>query len=208
MENTKVKICGIKDRANLLTVAEAGADFAGFVFHPSSPRFLDPKAAGTLIQDSAGRISYVGVFVDPEDSFLEETLEAAPVDMIQLHGTEDPARVSWIRTVFGRPVIKAIGVRTIQDLECLETFQDAADWILFDARHPGSGQTFDWSLLAGLSLHRPWMLSGGLNHGNVADAISMANPPAVDVSSGVEESLGVKSPAKIRDFIFTVKNCT
>lgn len=208
---TFIKICGITEITALKAACDHGARFIGFVFYPPSPRALSPAAAGELIRQLPSTVKAVGLFVDPDDETLEEAIALAPIDMIQLHGHETPQRVAQIKARFHRPVMKALRVADARDVEAAHAYEDAADWLLFDARPPkadlpgGTGQRFDWSLLNGRSFAKPWMLSGGLDAGNVGQALAQLDPPAVDVSSGVEQSRGIKDPQKIIEFIQAVK---
>ncbi len=206
---TKVKICGLKDSDNLRAAIEAGADFVGFVFFEGSPRNIDFHTAANLRQLTPETVKAVGLFVDPTDEQLEKFAIGLKLDMIQLHGDETPDRVMEIKRKFGIRVMKAIRVGDKKDLQQIEQFQPVADWLLFDVKvegeHGGTGQSFDWSLLRRRKFEKPWMLSGGLNAGNVSSALGILRPKAVDVSSGVESERGVKDAAKIRAFIKNVK---
>jgi phosphoribosylanthranilate isomerase len=210
-----VKICGITSESDLESAVEAGADMVGFVIVQTSPRFLDLARAQTLI----GRAVELGaepwvvatVAVPWLDRLVEETPE---IGAVQLHGRESPGQVA----AFARkhqlvPVTKAMGIARPRDLAEAEAF-DAADAFLFDAKPPegadregGHGRTFDWSMLKGFRVngHEDWTLSGGLTPENVAEAILKSGAPAVDVSSGVEKSPGVKDAAKVRAFIAAAK---
>ncbi len=205
---TAVKICGLKDTNNLRAAVEAGTDFVGFVFYSDSPRATDYHSAANLRQLTPAHVKAVGLFVNPTDAELEK-YAGLRLDMLQLHGSETPERVAEIRRKSNLPVMKAIAVADTGDLKTIPAFESVADWILLDAKvpgeHGGTGQSFDWALLKGRTFHKPWMLSGGLNPGNVAEALKIAQPTAVDVSSGVESARGVKDSAKIRAFIETVK---
>lgn len=203
-----VKICGITTPAALAAAAAAGADEVGFVFFAASPRALTPAAAGALSATLAGGPGRVGLFVDPGDDELAATLAAVPLDTIQLHGEETPARVAEIRARFGRPVMKALGIATAADLDAIAPHAAVADRLLLDAKAPpgaalpgGNAQPFEWRLARLVAVGRPWLLAGGLTPGNVAEAIATAGAPGVDVSSGVERPRGVKDVGLIADFI-------
>lgn len=207
-----VKICGITDAASFDAAVEAGADMIGLNFYPPSPRWLSPESAAALSARHAGGPLRVGLFVDPSDETLAATLAAVPLDMIQLHGNEDAARVAAIRARFGLPVMRAVGVATREDVAAaVATFRDVADRLLFDAKPPppgtpgalpgGNATAFDWSVMRGAAIPVPWLLASGLTPANVAEAIRSAEAPGVDVSSGVERARGVKDPALIRAFI-------
>ena len=208
-----VKICGLSTEETIEAAVDAGAGLVGFVFYPPSPRAVTPERAASLARRVPHRVAKVGLFVDPDDALLDRILTTARLDLIQLHGLEPPERVAQIRERFRRPVMKAIRVGTAADVAAAERYLGAADRLLFDAQPPkragalpgGNGEPFDWSLLAGRSWPLPWMLSGGLTIANLATAVRITGAPAIDVSSGVETSPGIKDVALIRDFIATVK---
>ncbi|MCF8476274.1 MAG: phosphoribosylanthranilate isomerase [Pseudolabrys sp.] len=203
-----IKICGLKTPETLDVALESGADQVGFVFFPPSPRNLGLEAARVLGQRVAGRAGKVALTVDANDVMLKNIVAALKPDMLQLHGSETPERVAVVRSRFGLPVMKALPIATRADLSPIREFARVADRLLFDARAPqeatrpgGLGKTFDWTLLAGLKAEVPFMLSGGLDPDNVAEAIRITRAPGVDVSSGVERAPGVKDFDKIRAFI-------
>ncbi len=203
-----VKICGIKDLAAMDAALEAGADMVGLVFFPASPRNVTPAEAGHLAAQARGRAKVVALSVDADDALLDAIEASVAPDLHQLHGGETPARVRALRAKTGKPVMKAIPVATAADLSPLASYEEAADWILFDAKAPkdatrpgGHGQAFDWSLLQDIGRPKPVMLSGGIHPGNVAQAIETVRPDAVDVSSGVESAPGIKDREKIFAFV-------
>jgi phosphoribosylanthranilate isomerase len=204
-----VKICGLTDPAALAAAVEGGARWLGFVFYPASPRALSPERAGELAGAAPPDRTTVGVFVDPDDALLDQVLARVPLAALQLHGTESPERVQAIRARTGRAVIKALQLAEATDLASIPSYAGVADMLLFDARPPkdlkslpgGNGLAFDWRLLEDLRVGCPWLLSGGLSAGNLAAAVTLCRPPAVDVSSGVERGPGQKDPAKIRRFL-------
>jgi phosphoribosylanthranilate isomerase len=202
-----IKICGLSTRETLDVALQAGADMVGFMFFPASPRNLSLGAAEELARQVRGRAQKVAVTVDADDATLENIIEAVRPDLLQLHGKESVARVRDIKARFKLPVMKVISVAEKADLAGLAGYAAVADRILFDARAPkdatrpgGLGATFDWHLLEGLDLKVPFMVSGGLNAANVAEAMRVTGGD-VDVSSGVESAPGVKDPDKIREFI-------
>ena len=206
----EAKICGLNDGASVVATAAAGASFAGFVFYPPSPRSLTPEKAGALASLLPERVRRVGLFVDADDATLAATLAKVPLDLLQLHGQETPARVAEIKARFALPAMKAISVGAAVDIEAATAYLDSADWLLFDARPPrdrdgalpgGNALSFDWRLIAGRSWPRPWMLSGGLTAANLAEAVRVSGATVVDVSSGVEDRPGVKNPDRIRAFL-------
>lgn len=205
VSSTKVKICGINTPDAMTAALEGGADFVGLVFHKSSPRFVEIEVAAYLASYVPDSVKVVGLFVDPSDKMLEEILANVRIDMIQLHGTENPARIADIKSKFGKPVIKALAITSAEDVEGIAAYEDFADWILLDSRGGGTGKSFDWKLLDGHAFHKSWMLAGGLTPGIVGGAIKRLHPDAVDVSSGVESSRGVKDPDKILAFLKAAK---
>jgi phosphoribosylanthranilate isomerase len=203
-----VKICGLRSEDTLDVALEAGADLVGFVFFPPSPRHLRYDVASALGVRVKGRAGKVALTVDANDAVLAAVVEALDPDVLQLHGKEPPARVSAIKARFGRSVMKAIPVETRADLGAIAAYAGVADRLLFDARAPreatrpgGLGKPFDWRLLENLDPGVPFMLSGGLDAGNVAEALRVTRAPGVDVSSGVERAPGEKDPDKIRAFV-------
>ena len=208
----EVKICGIRDAEALDAAVAAGADLVGFVFFPPSPRAVTPAQAGALSARHASGPVRVGLFVDPTDDDLTAALAAVPLGLLQLHGEETPERAASIRARFGVPVMKALGIGAPADLDAADAFAPVVDRFLFDAKPPpggplpgGNAQPFEWRLMAGRAIAKPWLLAGGLTPGNVAEAIRIAGAPGVDVSSGVESARGVKDPALIRAFIAAAK---
>lgn len=208
MTGLTVKICGLKTPDSLQAALDAGADQVGFVFFPPSPRHLGLEGARMLGAQVQGRAKKVALTVDADDELLSAIIAALQPDILQLHGKETRDRVAIVRTRFGLPVMKAIPVSTRADLAAVREYIQVADRLLFDARAPqdatrpgGLGKRFDWRLLAGLRVPVPYMLSGGLDAANVAEALRVTQAPGVDVSSGVERAPGVKDPDKIRAFI-------
>lgn len=203
-----VKICGLSTRETLDVALGAGADMVGFVFFPPSPRHLSLETAREFGKQARGRAAKVALTVDADDASISNIVEALQPDLLQLHGKETVARLRDIKAKFGLPVMKVIGVETSTDLATLPGFASVADRILFDARAPkdatrpgGLGAVFDWRLLSKLELKLPYMVSGGLNPDNVAEAVRVTHAGGVDVSSGVERSPGHKDPEMILKFI-------
>jgi phosphoribosylanthranilate isomerase len=204
-----VKICGLTDAAGMAAAVEAGADMVGLNFFPPSPRAVTPAQAAALARlvPEGGPLK-VGLFVDAPDSLIAAVLAAAPLDLLQLHGAESPARCAAIRARFGIPVMKVLGVAAPADLDRLADYAPVVDRLLLDAKAPpgatlpgGNATPFDWTLTAGRAIPRPWLLAGGLTPGNVAEAIAASGAPGVDVASGVEKARGVKDPALIAAFL-------
>jgi phosphoribosylanthranilate isomerase len=203
-----VKICGLSEPETLEAALDAGADMVGFVFFAPSPRHIDLGAAERLGRQVKGRAAKVALSVDADDATLANIVETLRPDWLQLHGRESVARIRDIKQQFGLPVIKAIAVEGRGDLAAVPGYVAVADHILFDARAPkdatrpgGLGVPFDWRILEGLDLDKPFVLSGGLNLDNLAQAVRIARPHGVDVSSGVERAPGVKDADMIRAFI-------
>lgn len=203
---TLVKICGLKTPGAMTAALEGGADFVGLVFHPASPRYVEIEVAAYLSSYVPDSVKVVGLFVDPDDESLKDILANVRLDMLQLHGSESPQRVADIRSGFGKPVIKALSIASPEDILVIPAYEAAADWLLLDSKSGGSGKSFDWSLLDGQIFTKPWMLAGGLTASIVKGAINRLKPTAVDVSSGVESSRGVKDAEKIRAFIKAAKS--
>ncbi len=208
----EVKICGINDPVALRAAAASGADMVGFVFFPPSPRAVTPARAAEISAGLPGGPLRVGLFVDPTDEEIAAVLAALPLDIIQLHGEETPGRCAAIRARFGLPVMKALGIATPADLDALEAYAPVVDRFLLDAKAPpgaplpgGNAAPFDWSVVTGRPIPRPWLLAGGLTPLNVADALRIAGAPGVDVSSGVEQARGVKDPERIASFIASAR---
>lgn len=204
------KICGLTDEAALLAARDA--DLVGFVFFPPSPRAVAPARAAGISAALGGGPLRVGLFVDPTDEALEAALRAVPLDAVQLHGRETPARCAEVRARFGAPVMKALGIASRGDLDGVARFAEVCDRLLLDAKPPpgatrpgGNAARFDWSLVAGLRPGVPWLLAGGLTPENVGDALRATGADGADVSSGVESAPGAKDPARVAAFLRAVR---
>ncbi|MCG8561027.1 MAG: phosphoribosylanthranilate isomerase [Hyphomicrobiales bacterium] len=211
----QVKICGLKTTETLDEALDAGADFFGLVFFERSPRNLRRDQAARLVQHAAGRAKSVALLVDPSDADVKAVADEVGPDYLQLHGSESPERVSEIKSIAGRPVIKAVKVATAEDAEDAHRYDDAADLVLFDAKAPeggdawlpgGNGIAFDWQALAGVKDLGAFILSGGLDPDNVGRAIAETGARVVDVSSGVERAPGEKDPDLVRRFVTAAKS--
>ena len=201
---TRIKICGITTVADGLAAAAAGADAIGLVFYPKSPRYVHAERAAEIAAALPPFVNVVGLFVNATPEFINETLAQVPIGLLQFHGDEDE---TYCRQ-FARPFLKAARVRPDLDLVQYAASFPSAQGLLLDAfveGYGGAGHTFDWSLIP-KALSRPIVLSGGLNVDNVSEAVRRVRPLAVDVSSGVEVSKGVKDHAKIAAFIAGVRN--
>ncbi len=204
----RAKICGLTRPGDVAAAVSAGARWLGFNFFPESPRYLRPQQAAELAGEVPPDVARVVLVVDADNATLEAILDRMPADMVQLHGSETPERISDIRARFGLPVMKAVGVATSADLPAITRYEAVADHILLDAKPApgadlpgGNGLAFDWQLIAGRRWRKPWMLAGGLTPENVARAINLTGAARVDVSSGVESAPGVKDPTLIRAFL-------
>ena len=205
----RIKICGLSTPEMVDAALAAGADCLGFVFYEPSPRHISYEMAATLNARVAGRAQKVALTVDADDARLAEISRTLDPDWYQLHGAENPQRVRAVRERFGRPVIKAIHIARAEDAAAAAAYIDAADMLLYDAKAPdrmagalpgGNGMLFDWTLIGG-ERRLPVMLSGGLTPDNVAEAMHIVRPDAVDVSSGVERRPGEKDPERIALFV-------
>jgi phosphoribosylanthranilate isomerase len=208
VDGVRVKICGLRSAAEVRTAARAGAAYVGLVFFASSPRNLGLAEARAAALAAPEGLARVALSVDADDAALARILEAVPVDMLQLHGTESPERVAQVRERFGLPVMKAVALGGPEDLPALERYARVADQLLVDARPPpgaarpgGNALAFDWRLIAGRRWPVPWMLAGGLTPANVAEAIRLTGARQVDVSSGVERAPGVKDAQLVTAFV-------
>lgn len=206
----KAKICGLSTPETVHAAVAAGAFYIGFVFFERSPRNVTAEQAEILAEKIPASVIKTGVFVNPGDDQLRQVLAHAPLDLIQLHGEETPERIQEIKTRFRLPVMKAIAISGPDDIKLAKTYEKVADMLLFDAKAPtslkdalpgGNGLQFDWQLIKGTEWQIDWMLSGGLDVDNVSEAISTSGAKIVDVSSGVEESPGNKSIARIKAFL-------
>ncbi len=203
-----VKICGLTTPDQALAAAAAGANYIGLVFFARSPRNLTLVQACDVALAVPPGVAKVALTVDADDAALMAILAAVPVDMLQLHGHESPARVAEVRARFGLPVMKAVGVAPEADLPALDSYARVADQVLVDAKPApgadlpgGNGLSFDWRLIARRRWPCPWMLAGGLRPDNVAEAIRLTGARQVDVSSGVETAPGVKDTEAVAAFI-------
>ena len=213
-----IKICGLSEPATLHAALDAGADMVGFVFFAASPRHVSLATARELGARVEGRAKKVALSVDADDETLAAIVAALAPDLLQLHGSETPARVAAVRGKFGLPVMRAVGLATRADLATVAAFDAVADHLLFDAKPPnkpestgaalpgGNGAAFDWTLLRGVRTRAPWLLAGGLRPETVASALRETGAPGLDVSSGVESSPGVKDAAAIARFVAAARD--
>jgi phosphoribosylanthranilate isomerase len=207
-----IKICGLSTPGTIAAALDNGADMVGFIFFPKSPRNVSVEQAASLRKAAIGRAKAVAVTVDASDAALDEIVRDIQPDVLQLHGAETPERVAMVRTRYGLSVIKALSIRDAADLEKIAPYVGIADQFLLDAKAPkgselpgGNGVSFDWSLLSALDPGLDYMLSGGVNAGNVAQALAVTHAPGLDLSSSVESAPGVKSVTLIDEFFTSLK---
>ncbi|MEM9469927.1 MAG: phosphoribosylanthranilate isomerase [Pseudomonadota bacterium] len=211
--NTKTKICGLSTPESIKAAIENGASHIGLVFYDQSPRNVDIEAAAALTKLVPDSVRIVGLFIDPDNTLLEQALNAMRLDLIQLHGKETPERVLDIKERSQKPIMKALPISDQKDLETVPDYQDSVDYFLFDAKPDptaselpgGNGLPFDWEILKDFQSPKAYFLAGGLTHENVGSAIDLLKPYGVDVSSGVESTSGVKDSGKIASFLTAVK---
>ncbi len=206
-DTIRIKMCGLTQPADVAAAAASGTDYVGFVFFTRSPRHVTHDTAAALAAATPGGITKVALTVDADDAQLDALVAAVPLDMLQLHGSETPPRVSDIKARYGLPVMKAVGIAGPEDLPQIDRYAGVADQLLIDAKPPkdaplpgGNALAFDWSLIAGRDWALPWMLAGGLTPGNAAEAVRRTGANQLDVSSGIESAPGVKDAALMRAF--------
>lgn len=212
-KDIRVKICGLRTAADVAAATSAGATYVGFVFFAKSPRNISIEDAAMLAVDVPMGVAKVALVVNADNAFLDALTAAAPLDMLQLHGSETPERVADVKARYGLPVMKAVGIADASDLPAIDTYATVADQLLIDAKPPknsvlpgGNGLAFDWTLLADRKYWTiPWMLAGGLTPENVAEAVQRTGATQVDVSSGVEGAVGVKDAGLIASFVAAAK---
>jgi len=203
-----IKICGLSTAPTLEAALRAGADMVGFVFFAKSPRHVSFEMARELANRARMRAEIVALSVDADDATLAQIVKATEPDYLQLHGAESPERVQEIQRKFGVSAIKAVGVAVKEDFSKADAYKGKSDALLIDAKPPqgavlpgGNGIAFDWRLAYDFHPRKPWLLSGGLDADNVAQAIALSGVRGVDVSSGVESAPGVKDIERINAFI-------
>ena len=203
-----VKICGITSKRDLKAAQELGANFVGFVLEEKSKRFINLERLELLSMIICKPLKSVVLLVDPSNDFLETVLMRSKVDYIQLHGEESPERVEEIAKITNVPLIKAIGVKKKSDLLNIRSYENSVDYMLLDSKAKengllkgGRGISFNWNIIRGFNFNKPWFLAGGLNANNVIDAMKTTGAKMLDVSTGVENTPGIKSFDKMKKFI-------
>lgn len=202
-----VKICGLKTTEAVQAAKDAS--YLGFICYAPSPRHITPQEAAKLKAHANGET--VAVTVDADETLLENIFTHFKPDLLQLHGSETPARIREIKKKFYIPVIKAINIATADDLNAAKEFEDVADFLLFDTKSPdgahgGTGKSFDWNILKGRTFLRPYFLSGGINISNIETALGTSGAMMVDISSGVESSKGNKDQQMIIEFLWKARS--
>lgn len=207
-----IKICGLKTPETIAAALDGGASHIGFIFFAKSPRYVEPELAGRLREAARGRAQAVAVAVDADDAVLDRIVSETKPDLLQLHGKETPERVAEVKARYGLSVMKALSVSAAADLDQIAPYLGIADRFLFDAKPPkgselpgGNGVSFDWRLLQRLDGSADYMLSGGLSAQNIGEALALADPPGIDISSGVESAPGVKDISLIDAFFRAVR---
>ena len=210
-----IKICGLRTEDAVDRAVALGATHIGFIFFAKSPRNIEPDLAGQLADRVRGKTKVVAVTVDADNDDLDEIIALLRPDILQFHGEESPERVLTMKAVTGLPVMKAFSIREADDLKRIEPYIGIADRFLFDAKPPagsdlpgGNGVSFDWRLLRSLDESVDYMLSGGLNSDNLAEALRETGAPGIDVSSGVESEPGVKDLTKMDEFFAAVERAS
>jgi phosphoribosylanthranilate isomerase len=206
-----IKICGLKTEETVDRAVALGATHIGFIFFQKSPRHIEPADAGRLADRVRGRAKIVSVSVDADNDDLDELIDLIRPDILQLHGKESPERVLTVKAMTGLPVMKAFPIQTAEDLKKIDAYDGIANRYLFEAKPPknselpgGNGVSFDWQLLTALDASVDYMLSGGLNKDNIAEALAIARPRGIDLSSGIESSPGVKDLGMMDEFFAAV----
>ncbi|MDA0902607.1 MAG: phosphoribosylanthranilate isomerase [Proteobacteria bacterium] len=205
----KIKLCGFSDKNTVDLAAKLGTDFLGFIFHQNSPRNISHSKAKEITADIPINVKKVAVVVNAENETIAEIVDNLKPDFLQLHGDESPERVNEIKEAFNLPIIKAIAISKEEDLLKVKEYEDLVEYFLFDTKvdnlRGGSGKTFDWSLLKKLKTSKNWFLSGGLNINNIDLALKITGANMVDISSGIEEIKGLKSPTLIENILKFLK---
>ena len=203
-----IKFCGLTRREDVRAAAALGVNYIGLNFYSPSPRSVSYEQAADLSKDIPKAVQCVGLVVNPSDVALDTLLSRVPLDMIQLHGDEPPERVADVKARYGKPVIKALGVKNADDVVRIDAYETVAALLIIDAKPTdpkdlpgGNGVPFDWGLIADRTWKTQWLLAGGLNERTVARGIQKTKAKQVDVASGIERAAGEKSTERMRDFV-------
>ncbi len=207
----EIKICGINDQVSMNTAINNNVNYIGLVFYDKSPRNLSISKARLLIKNRNNISKIVALTVNPNDHFLQKIKQNIKPDYIQLHGEETPNQCKYIRNKFSTPLIKGIGIEKKVDVnKNIKPYEEMCDILILDAPSKelpgGNGKKFDWQILNDLKLQKKWLLAGGLNIKNISEAVYVAKPPGIDISSGIETEKGFKDPKLIKDFILKCRN--
>ena len=209
--NFEIKICGINDKLSMDAAIESKADYIGLVFYDKSPRNLSLGDAKQLLKNRNQHSKIVALTVNSDDDFIRDIEQNIKPDYFQLHGNETPLRCKEIKVKFKLPIIKGIGVKNKLDLiKANQDYENLCDILLLDSPSTilpgGNGEIFNWNIIKNCEPSKKWMLAGGLNINNIEKAVKISNPPAIDISSGVEISKGIKNPEMIKNFITKCRN--
>ena len=209
--NFEIKICGINDKLCMDAAIESKADYIGLVFYDKSPRNLSLSDAKKLLKNRNQHSKIVALTVNSDDDFIRDIEQNIKPDYFQLHGNETPLRCKEIKEKFETPIIKGIGIKNKLDLiKANQDYENLCDILLLDSPSSilpgGNGEIFNWNIIKNCEPSKKWMLAGGLNINNIEKAVKVSNPPAIDISSGVEISKGIKDPEMIKNFITKCRN--
>jgi len=202
----KIKLCGFTEVANIETAIDYGCNFIGVVFAKNSIRYVDPNSAKILSKIIPNSVERVAVVVDETLENLQKINQNFQPNFFQLHGNEDIKYIENLKKIFPKiSIIKAISIFSKNDLTKIKNFDNHIDYFLLDNKNPGSGEVFDWSILQDFNPSKPYFLSGGININNIDEAIKIANPDFIDISSGIEEIKGIKSSKLIIEILQKIK---
>ena len=209
--NFEIKICGINDKSSMDAAIESKADYIGLVFYDKSPRNLSLGDAQQLLKNRNQHSKIVALTVNSDDDFIKDIKQNIKPDYFQFHGNETPLRCKEIKVKFETPIIKGIGIKNKLDLiKANQNYENLCDILLLDSPSTilpgGNGEMFNWNIIKNCEPQKKWMLAGGLNINNIEQAVKISNPPAIDISSGVEISKGIKDPEMIKNFISKCRN--
>ena len=209
----KIKICGISEEDNIKCCIDNSVDMIGFVFYKNSPRNISTLKAKNLYREFGREVNIVGLVVDPDESLVETLVNEIGINILQFHGNENLGKLLTLKLKYNIQIIKAININKSTDKAKLIELQNNMDYLLFDAPPPensvrpgGNGKHFDWNLIKNLEMNSNWILSGGLSPENIGDAIKITGANFVDVSSGVENAVGIKDNDLITKFIYNARN--